>query len=29
MLWDRDLDVTPSIHMVTKSDAGDWRPEGL
>ena len=29
LLWDRDLDVTPSTHMVTKSDAGDWRPEGL
>ena len=29
MLWDRDLDVTPSIHMVTTSDAGNWRPEGF
>jgi len=29
LLWDQDLDVTPSIHMVTQSDAGDWRPEGL
>ena len=29
LLWDQDLEVAPSIHMVTQSDAGDWRPEGL
>ena len=29
LLWDRDLEVNPSIHMVTQSDVGDWRPEGL
>lgn len=29
LLWDQDLEVTPSIHLVTQSDAGDWRPEGL
>ena len=29
LLWDQDLEVTPCIHMVTQSDVGDWRPEGL
>ncbi len=29
VLWDRGLDVTPSTHFITKSEAGDWRPEGL
>lgn len=29
LLWDQDLEATPSIHLVTQSDAGDWRPEGL
>ena len=29
MLWDRGLDVVPSTHFVTKSDVGDWRPEGI
>ena len=29
MLWDRGLDVTPSTHFITKSEAGDWRPEGV
>lgn len=29
MLWDRDLDVLPKLHFITKADAGDWRPEGI
>ena len=29
LLWDQDLEVTASIHMVTQSDVGDWRPEGI
>ncbi|MXX75281.1 MAG: hypothetical protein F4210_11215 [Holophagales bacterium] len=29
LLWDQDLEVTPSIHLITQSDAGDWRPGGL
>ena len=28
-LWDRRLKVFPSTHFVTKTDIGDWRPEGI
>ena len=29
MLWDMDLDASPMTHFITKSDAKDWRPEGV
>ncbi len=29
LLWDQELEVTASIHMVTQADVGDWRPEGI
>ena len=29
MLWDMDLDAFPMTHFITKSDAKDWRPEGV
>ena len=27
-LWDMNVDASPVMHFVTKSDAGEWRPEG-
>lgn len=29
MLWNRGLDVLPNTRLITKSEAGDWRPEGI
>ncbi len=29
MLWDMELDASPMTHFITKSDAKDWRPEGV
>ena len=28
-LWDMGVDASPKMHFITKSDAGDWRPEGV
>ena len=28
-LWDMGVDASPMMHFITKSDAGDWRPEGV
>ena len=28
-LWDMGMDASPKMHFITKSDAGDWRPEGV
>ena len=28
-LWDLGVDASPKLHFITKSDAGDWRPEGV
>ncbi len=28
-LWDMGMDAAPKMHFITKSDAGDWRPEGV
>ena len=29
MLWDSGIDAWPAAHLVAKSDAKDWRPEGV
>lgn len=29
MLWEMDLDAFPKTHFITKSEAKDWRPEGV
>ena len=28
-LSDMGVDASPKMHFITKSDAGDWRPEGV
>lgn len=29
ILWNLDVDAAPLTHLVAKSDAKDWRPEGV
>ena len=29
MLWGMDLDASPMTHFIMKSEAKDWRPEGV
>ena len=28
-LWDMGVDASPKMHFITKSDAREWRPEGV